>query len=319
MSQTRRTFIEASAFAALPAWLQAAPDSATGMPTRMFGQTGSRVSCIAFGCGSRFLMYEKEEDGIAAIHRALELGITYFDTAYDYGRGLSETRVGKALAGRRKDVFLVTKLPERNGDAAMRTLEGSLKRLQTDQLDNVHIHSLTTEQDLKAIEAKDGVLQALYKARDQKITRNIGISCHTDPKVLATALERHDFNCTQMALNGARVGNVAEYNGDVAHNSFESLALPIAIRKKLGVTAIKIFAQEKLVGKAPIKDLIRYSLSLPIGAAVLGMPKREHLEENVAAVRGFQPVNPEDRRKMNDALGVHKASIDAFFSDHVDA
>lgn len=319
MSQTRRTFLETTALAALPAWLEAAPDATTGMPTRLFGQTGSRISCLAFGCGSRFLMYEKEEDGIAAIHRALELGITYFDSAFDYGRGLSETRVGKALAGRRKDVFLVTKLPNRKGDDAMRTLEGSLKRLQTDQLDLVHIHSLTSEEDLAAIEAKDGVLAALYKARDQKITRNIGISCHTNPQVLATALERHDFNCTQMALNGARIGEVKEFYGDPEHMSFEALALPVALRKKMGVTAMKIFGQDKLKGKAPSSDLIRYSLSLPVGAVVVGMPKLEYLEQNVASVKAFQPVTKEEKLRMNGQLGVYKASMDQFFSDHIDA
>lgn len=289
------------------------------MPTREFGQTGKRISIVAFGCGSRFLAYKNEDDAIAVIHKALDMGITYFDTAYDYGAGLSETRVGKALGAKRKDVYLVTKLPARNGDAAMRILEGSLKRCQTDHFNTVHIHSLTTEEDLAAIEAKDGVLNMLYKMRDQKVVHNVGISCHTDPKVLKTALERHDFNVTQFALNAARIGMVASHDGNPATDSFESLALPVALRKKMGVTAMKIFAQEKLVGKTPVENLIRYSLSLPVSAVVLGMPKVEFLEQNVAVAKAFQPMSRTEMNGLNGQLNQYKASIDAFFQDHVDA
>jgi uncharacterized protein len=289
------------------------------MPTRLFGQTGKRISIVAFGCGSRFLSYKNEDEAIGVIHKALDLGITYFDTAYDYGAGLSETRVGKALGARRKDVYLVTKLPARNGDAAMRILEGSLKRCQTDHFNTVHIHSLTTEQDLAAIEAKDGVLNMLYKMRDQKVVHNVGVSCHTDPKVLKTALERHDFNVTQFALNAARIGQAGN-DGNPATDSFETLALPVALRKKMGVTAMKIFAQEKLNGKTSVDNLIRYSLTLPVGAVVLGMPKVEHLEQNTAIAKAFQPMSRTEMNGLNGQLNQYKASIDAyFFNDHVDA
>lgn len=311
MSHTRRTFIGSSAVAAL----SAAP---VAMPTRPFGQTGKRISIVAFGCGSRFLAYKDEDEAIGVIHKALDLGITYFDTAYDYGAGLSETRVGKALAGRRKDVYLVTKLPSRNGDAAMRILEGSLKRCQTDHFNTVHIHSLTTEEDLAAIEAKDGVLNALYKMREQKVVHNVGVSCHTDPKVLKTALERHDFNVTQFALNAARIGQ-AHNDGNPATDSFEALALPVALKKKMGVTAMKIFAQEKLNGKTSVDNLVRYSLSLPVSAVVLGMPKVEFLEQNISIAKAFTPMSRTEMNGLNSQLNQYKASIDKFFHDHVDA
>jgi len=309
VSQTRRTFIGTSAAA-----LAAAP----AMPTRLFGQTGKRISIVAFGCGSRYLAYKNEDDAIAVVHKAMDLGINYFDTAYDYGAGLSETRIGKAIAGRRKDIYLATKLPARNGDAAQRILEGSLKRCQTDHFNTVHVHALNNEEDLAAIEAKDGVLNMLYKMRDQKVVHNVGISCHTDPKVLKTALERHDFNVTQFALNAARVGQAAN-DGNPATDSFEALALPVALKKKMGVTAMKIFAQEKLNGKTSVDNLIRYSLSLPVGAVVLGMPKVEFLEQNVAIAKAYQPMSPAEMKGLNNQLNQYKASIDSFFLDHVDA
>ena len=76
----------------------------------------------------------------------------------------------------------------------------------------LHIHQLKSLEDLAAIEAPGGVLEALYEAREQKITRAIGITCHADPAALQTALERHDFDCTQMALN-AGLARMAEAPG----------------------------------------------------------------------------------------------------------
>ncbi|MBI1983237.1 MAG: aldo/keto reductase, partial [Acidobacteria bacterium] len=92
---------------------KAAPGDKQPLPHRVLGRTSASVSILAFGCGSRFLMYEEEEKALAALHHAIDLGITYLDTAYAYGDGKSETRVGKVMAARRKDVFLATKIPDR--------------------------------------------------------------------------------------------------------------------------------------------------------------------------------------------------------------
>ena len=136
---------------------------------------------LAFGGGTRFLMYEPEEAGLAALNRAIDVGITYVDTAIDYGDGKSETRVGKVMSTRRQEVFLATKIPgrARTRDAALKEVEASLKRLQTDHVDLLHIHSLGDEADLAKIEAPDGVLKALYELRGQKVARFIGMTSHT--------------------------------------------------------------------------------------------------------------------------------------------
>ena len=127
-------------------------------------------------------------------------------------------------------------------------------------MDLIHIHSLTTEDDLARIEAKGGVLEQLQKLRDQKITRFIGITSHTDPSVLKMALERHDFDCTQMALNAALVGMKSGKNGMVPNEaiktSFETAALPVANRKQMGVIAMKVFAQDALIGQATPEKLL---------------------------------------------------------------
>jgi uncharacterized protein len=324
MSISRREFMEAATAASLfaQAGIAADVDKKSGMPMRTLGKTGARVSILAFGSGSRWLAYKEEEKALAAMSSAIDAGITYIDTAYAYGNGQSETWVGKLMPARRKEIFLATKVSDRTADGAMRIIEGSLKRLNTDHVDLLHIHSLLQDDDLKAIEAQDGVLNVVRKMRDQKVARFIGITSHTDPSTLKTALERHDFDCTQMALNAARAGQAKGISGlgENHSHSFQSLALPVANGKKMGVIAMKVFAQEKLNGKAPVEQLIRYSMSLPVTAAVVGMPKLEYIAENIRVAKAFKPLSPAEMNRLSDELtGAHKASIDAFFNDHIDA
>src|SRR5438045_9485188 len=111
---SRRKFLErfAAGTATLPLFKGVAEGAARAIPHRTLGRTGASVSILAFGCGSRFLMY-KAEEASGVLEKALGLGINYFDTAVDYGNGESETRVGRVTATRRKDVFLATKVPGR--------------------------------------------------------------------------------------------------------------------------------------------------------------------------------------------------------------
>jgi len=315
VSISRRQFIETATASTLAAG--AALGAADGqMPTRILGRTGRQVSILGLGCGSRLLAYKTEENAHIALNKALDLGINYVDTAYAYGDGVSETWVGRVMKSRRKGVFLVTKVMDRDGSEAMRIIEGSLKRLQTDHLDLIHVHGLMDKDDLKAAEAKDGAINLLYKLRDQKVTHFIGVTCHHDPHVLKAALEHNDFDCTQMALNAARVGMTRSF-ADPLEECFETIALPVARSKNMGVTAMKVFAQDRI--PAAPNDLVRYAMSLPIAAAVVGMPKLEFLEANVHVAKTFTPMAPEEMRTLSRELaGKHKASLDRFFSTHID-
>jgi predicted aldo/keto reductase-like oxidoreductase len=83
---------------------------------------------------------------------------------------------------------------------------------------------------------------------------------------------------------------------------------------------MKIFGQEKLLGAAPIETLIRYTLSLPVAAAVLGMPQLSYVEENTAIAKRFQPLGKEQMRRLSGDLSrQYKVSLDRFFANHVDA
>ncbi len=329
MTLSRRRFLKGTGAgvaigAALTAERRASAKASTDkIPTRVLGKTGARVSILVMGGGSRFLMYKEEDKALEALNKAFDMGITYMDTAYGYGNGLSEERVGKVMKERRKGIFLATKINKRKADEAMTIIEGSLKRLQTDHLDLIHIHDLKGPDDLAAVEAKDGVLALLHKLRDQKVTRFIGVTSHTDPTVLKTALERHDFDVTQMALNAALVGMKSGEKGMVPNpdmqTSFETVALPVARAKKMGIIAMKIFGQEALVGAAPAEKLLYYSLSLPVTAAVVGMPKPEHIEENVALAKAFKPLPKAEMRTLaKDISAKYKLALDTTLHHHHD-
>ena len=320
MSLSRRDFLETTALAGLAArTLTAGIERRKGMPMRLLGKTAASVSILGFGCGSRFLMYKEEDKAVEALNRALDLGINYVDTAFNYGHGESERRVGLVMKTRRKEVWLATKIGDRKYDDVMRVMEGSLKRLQTDQVDLVHIHALTTAEDLAAIEAPDGALKAFYRIRDEKMARFIGVTCHADPAVLRTMLERHDLDCTQMALNAARMGAGAPSNHRGYSPSFEKIALPVALRKNMGVTAMKIFAQEKLSGDATPEELLRYDMSLPVASCVVGMPKLRYIEQNVQIAKSFQPMpRPEMNHLADRLIRAKKASLDRYFLHHQD-
>jgi uncharacterized protein len=280
------------------------------LPSRTLGRTGSKVSILAFGCGSRFLMYKDEESALAILNRAIDSGITYLDTAFAYGDGESESRVGQVMASRRKEVWLATKIPDRTRDGFMRRLEGSLKRLRTDHVDLVHVHSLGHADDLTKIEAPDGALKGLMEAREQKMAHFAGMTSHTDGAVMAQAIERHDLDCVQMALNASRNGR------------FEELALPAANAKNLGVIAMKVTGQEFLVGdgfgKANIESLLRYSLSLPVTTAVVGMPKPEMLVHNVEIASGFSPLDSQEKEQIRQKLGPAREGLEKKLVGHLD-
>jgi len=312
MSVSRRHFLGAAALSAVVP----TSFSASGMPMRTLGKTGASVSILAFGGGSRFVSYG-EEKGPAALNRALDLGITYIDTCDTYGKnGESQLWIGKVLQARgRKGLWLASKVGPRKYDDFMRSLDISLKRLQVDHLDLLHIHALMGPEDLAAVEAKDGAYAAAIKAKEQKMTRFIGVSCHAFPEVLAKALDRHEFDCTQMALNAALRGQEKGATG-----SFEGTALPVALRKNMGITAMKIFAQDALVGQAAADKLIHYSMSLPVASAVIGMPKMEHIEQNIASAKAFKPLPMEEKKRMSDELSAkNRLALDHYFRNHIDA
>lgn len=316
---SRRKFLRglgvvSAASVAAPLVQAGAIPAAGKLPHRVLGKTGASVSIMAFGSGSRFMMYKEEDRALEALSLALDNGVTYVDTAHAYGdpktNVKSEERVGKLMPSRRKGIFLATKISNRDPETFWRDVEVSLKRLQVDHVDLLHIHSLGKEDDLKKIEAKGGPLELLYRAKEQKLTRFIGMTSHTDGATMAKAIERHDLDCVQMFLNPSQA------------LGFEELALPAAKKKNLGVIAMKVTAQEKIVGSGPgladIASLLRYDLSLPVAAAVIGMPKIHHIRQNLEIVRNFRPFSATEADRVRELVAPSRRMLEQAFACHGD-
>ncbi|MCW5981387.1 MAG: aldo/keto reductase [Bryobacteraceae bacterium] len=294
------------------------------LPSRTLGRTGAAVPMLGIGCGvSWWQAYKEEERALEALTLALDLGITYVDTGQSYGKGLSESWVGKCIKRRRGEVFLATKISTRDGEEALRETDLCLKRMETDHVDLIHIHNLQGQADLDAIERKGGLVDVLHKLRGQKMTRFIGITSHHDPSTLKAALERHDFDCTQIALNAALQGAEEGHKSRLGH-SFESVALPVAKKKNVGVIAMKVTGRNALLGEGPSKagarSLLQYSLSLPVSLAVVGMSTLDQIRENAALLRDFKPMPEAQMKELSTRMAAeHKAALDRYFRDHVDA
>jgi len=290
--------------------LRADVKSKDSIPRRPLGKTGVKVSQLAFGGGSRFMMYEKDEDALEVLNWVIDNGINYLDTAHVYGDGESERRYGMVMKDRRNEVFLVTKLPSREREEFLRQFELSLKRLQTDHIDLLHLHSLGKMDDVDKIGQAGGVYEALVKLKEQKATRFIGFTSHTDGSAAKAAIERYDFDCCMMQLNASKAGG------------FEDLALPAALKKNMGIVAMKATAQEKLLGdgagKATVEELLRYSMSLPVAAVNLGMPRFDWVKQNVELARTFKSLTPQEIKAVQEKTAPSRASLENFFAKHTD-
>jgi len=208
---------------------------------------------------------------VEILNYALDHGLYYWDTAHDYvyNNVVSEERLGLVLKDRRDEVFLSTKVGNRTYDGAMRHLEESLRRLKTDRLDLYQIHLVRSIEDVDKICAKDGVLKALRKAKDEKVTRFIGFTGHLSAEAMTVMANRYDFDTMLIALN-----HYAERKGD-----FEKQAIPAAARKKMGILVMKVVRPRETVEGISPEELIRYALSLEHAhAAAIGIDSLDVLK-----------------------------------------
>src|SRR5262249_53148419 len=273
-----RTTTAAMLLGAAERTLGATTSSLSPVPKRRLGKTGEMVSCIGFGSGTRFCSIQDEDAAQALLERAFDLGVNYFDTAGSYTRRplerLSEKRLGEFSKHRRKQIFLATKIDPRDRDGALRSVETSLKFLQTDYLDLIQIHSLSDLNDLDRIGSANGVLAAIQQLRDQKTSRFIGITGHNDGAAMTDALRRHDFDTVLMSLNAAQSANPIAQRKMEPIPAFEQSALPVALQKNMGILSMKVMGQGMIVGSGPGRaspgELLQFNLSQPVASVVIG-------------------------------------------------
>lgn len=282
------------------------------IPKRTLGKTGVKVSCLIIGGVSGMMVLPtKEFDPSEMAEAALNAGINYFDTAASYNNGQSETNFGKVIARRRKEVFLSTKTSNRTYDGAMRELDASLKRLQTDHLDLWNVHSASADEDLSKWGKPDGCLCAFYKMRDEKVIRFIGVTGHADADTMNRAIDMYSFDTI-----------LTTYNPTPRRKPFKDLVLPNAIKKNMGTICMKVMGggggglalgnPSVTVGnknwywdETPVQagpgELIRYALGLPVSCAVVGMKNMRELEINVAAAK-MTPMTSEEQLKLEEQM-----------------
>jgi len=265
-----------------------------GLPTTILGKTGVRIPIMVMGLGSRFMGVD-EDKGLEILETALNSGLYYWDTAADYKNDtqFSEERIGKILKNVRNQVFLSTKVGQRNGEDAKRTVETSLKRLQTDYIDLYQIHSITNEEEVRKFGDKDGVLPVLKKYQEEGVIRHIGFTGHTSASAMKLAAEMYDFDTMLIALNHQQKGK----------EPFEENPVPFAAGKGMGVLAMKVIRPRETVKGLSPDDLIKYALSLKgVTAAVVGTDSLEVLKKNIATIQSFKPLGDERMKELRGAL-----------------
>ncbi len=300
---TRREFVKVGAVgAAALAVGVGRSDAAAPMPERPLGKTGFKVRIFSLGGQAAIETAGMHDESIAIINRAIDLGVNYIDTAAAYGRdravqprwesnGVSQTNIGEVMKTRRKEVFLASKTDDRTRDGSLKLLEQSLRLLNTDHLDLWQLHNVQRDEDLDRIFAKDGAIEALQKARDEKMVRFLGITGHFDPAVLTRGIERFPFDAILMALNPA----------DKHHLPFASSVLAAANKRNMGVIGMKIPARDRLFkpdGITSIKGPMTYVLSLPVSTVIIGCKTVKQLEENVEIARNFAPMPAAEMAKL---------------------
>ena len=185
--------------------------SGTGIPYRVLGRTGEKVSCIGMGGFHLGKPSITESDSIKLIHSGVDRGINFLDNSWDYNNGDSEKRMGTALkqGDYRKRVFLMTKIDGRTKEAARKQIDESLKRLQTDHVDLLQFHEIIRYDDVDRIFSEGGAIEAFLATKNAGKTRFIGFTGHKDPHIHLYMLEvadRHKFQFDTVQMSAERHG-----------------------------------------------------------------------------------------------------------------
>jgi aryl-alcohol dehydrogenase-like predicted oxidoreductase len=169
------------------------------LPKRPLGKTGVEITLLGLGGEGVLRTFEREKEAVPLIQRAIDLGITYFESARAYAG--SESYYGMALGERRREIFLASKSHERTADGALRHLETTLRNMKTSYLDLWMIHDVRTIKDLDEIFKPRGAIKAFEEARRNKLVRFIGISGHRNPTILARAIDLFLFDTVLLPVN----------------------------------------------------------------------------------------------------------------------
>ena len=259
------------------------------IPKRKLGRTGAEVTILGLGGEGVLRTYGQAQDAYRLINRALDLGVNYCESARAYSG--SESYYGNALKERRKDIFLTSKSHARTRKGALAHLRETLDAMKTDHLDLWQVHDVRTEEDIDAIFGTGGAIEAFIEAKEQGLTRFIGVTGHQDPAVLIQCIERFDFDTVLIPVNP----------GEPAYKSFVQEVLPVARQKQMGIIGMKVYFRglaEQLPWYTSMEPFLRYALSQQITNIVIGCDDTKQLENNVAYASSFQPMTGDEMKKL---------------------
>jgi len=272
---------------------------AGSIPVKPFGNTGVKLSVLGQG-GAKLAYLRTKSAAEEHVRFALGLGINYFDCARSYWNGHSEEVYGGVLPAVRKDIFLTTKSAQRTRAGAEAELNASLRAMKTDHVDLWQIHNVKTSDEVRAIFAPGGAFEAFEEAKKKGKARFIGFSAHYDP---ATALE--------MLRAGVKYDTILIplHAADPSYLSFEATVLPLALKQGLAIQAMKVFGSAALLRSLHISECLRYSLTLPAHAAVVGCSSTGHWEDNARAMDRFRPMTPQEMATVREQATTGVAAI----------
>lgn len=269
------------------------------LPLRMLGKTGVKVPILGLGTVSIGNLSDKKE-AEALLNKAIDLGVTYIDTAPSAtskalftGYGSAQRYLNGVLKERRKEVFLVTKCLETEGEKALALLKKSLQELGVEQADLVHSHSIGhAVYDLEALVGEKGTMAALEKAKKDGLTRFIGMTGHNRPEKFVKVLERRSIDAMMNAVNIV----------DRHTYSFEDVVWPTARKKQVGLVAMKVMGGGIVSCKMPEalrQASLRFALGVEgVSVAVVGMRTQKELEQNVEWAKEFKPLTAEESKEL---------------------
>jgi aryl-alcohol dehydrogenase-like predicted oxidoreductase len=267
---------------------------------RRLGKTGIDVTILGLGGEGILRTYGHDKEAYELINKAIDLGITYLESARAYSG--SESYYGRALRERRKDIFLASKSHARDKKGALQHLRETLENMKTDHLDLWQVHDVRTKEDVEEIFGPGGALEAFQQARDRGLVRFLGITGHHDPGILLRCMERFHFDTVLIPVNPA----------EPTHRSFIEEVIPVAGDRGMGIVGMKVYFRgfaAKLPGFVSLEPFYRYALSQPITTAVIGCDDIEQLQENVRLATSFKTMSVEEQRKLADAVSPYARQL----------
>ncbi|NOU68656.1 hypothetical protein GC096_31990 [Paenibacillus sp. LMG 31461] len=263
------------------------------MEYRRLGRTNLNVSCVGFGGAPMGLdnylePYEAQKSRdvvIDSLHTALDKGLNYIDTAQGYGNGLGESIIGAVLKERRHETYIATKVPSNLGyDDVIRSVDASLKNLQTDYIDVMQFHGgYLTEEDYNRI-VNDGPLDALKVCQEQGKIHFIGITNEVPDHVLLWSIRSGFFDVIQVRYNLFYQGAADPIIPEAAKHDVGVVVMRPLTSQSL-YRFMKRVAPESLETINPHRIALDFVLSNPdVSVAICGMRTISEVLDNVSTV-----------------------------------